>query len=74
MTSPATPGAQQDPAVALAEDFSRASRTLFAAGGGQATLAEVARLAVATIEGCDFAGTFPLTETRSPPPCTPTRS
>jgi GAF domain-containing protein len=53
-------GTEQDPAVALTEDFSQASRTLFAAGSGQATLAEVVRLAVATIEGCDYAGIFLL--------------
>lgn len=60
MANPETPGTEQDPAVALADDFSQASRTLFAAGSGQATLAEVVRLAVATIEGCDFAGIFLL--------------
>lgn len=49
---------ERDPAVALAEDFSQTSRILFAAGSGQATLAEVVRLAVATIEGCDYAGIF----------------
>lgn len=51
-------GTDRDPAVALAEEFSQACRSLFAAGSGQATLAEVVRLAVATIEGCDFAGIF----------------
>ena len=56
MANPKTPGTKQDPAVTLAEDFSQTSRTLFAAGSGQATLAEVVRLAVATIEGCDCAG------------------
>jgi transcriptional regulator with GAF, ATPase, and Fis domain len=53
-------GTEQDPAVALADDFSKMSRILFAARSGQATLDEVIRLAAATIEGCDYAGIFLL--------------
>lgn len=49
-----------DPTAALADDFSQTARALFAAGSSQETLAEVVRLAVATIEGCDFAGIFLL--------------
>lgn len=60
MANREAPGTEQDPTVVLAEDFSQAARTLFAAGSGKATLAEVVRLAVATIEGCDFAGIFLL--------------
>lgn len=64
MTHPEPPNtdqdASQDPAAALADDFSQTARALFAAGSPQETLAEVVRLAVATIEGCDFAGIFLL--------------
>ena len=49
-------GTDRDSATVLAEEFSETSRTLFAAGDEYATLAEVARLAVAMVEGCDFAG------------------
>jgi transcriptional regulator with GAF, ATPase, and Fis domain len=60
MAQPARPRTDQDPAVALAEEVSRTTRALFAAGSGQATLAEVIRLAAVTVEGCDFAGIFLL--------------
>jgi hypothetical protein len=43
-------------------NFSETIRTLFSAGGVTDTLALVVELAVATIEGCDFAGLFLLEE------------
>lgn len=60
MVTPATPGTEHDPAAALIVDVSQTARALFAAGTGQETLAEVVRLAVATIEGCDYAGVLLL--------------
>jgi len=48
----------EDQAATLASDFSETARILFSAGSVKGTLAEVVRLAVATIEGCDFAGIF----------------
>jgi hypothetical protein len=42
----------------FAISFAENARTLFAAGDVQSTLASVVELAVATIEGCDFAGLF----------------
>lgn len=60
MAHPEPTGTEQDSAVALADDFTQMSRTLFAARSGQATLIEVIRLAAATIEGCNFAGIFLL--------------
>jgi transcriptional regulator with GAF, ATPase, and Fis domain len=47
-----------DPIAELTENFSETAGMLFAAGGVTETLAEVVELAVATIEGCDFAGIF----------------
>jgi hypothetical protein len=44
--------------TALIDDFSDTARALFAADSVEATLMQVADLAVATIEGCDFAGIF----------------
>jgi hypothetical protein len=38
--------------------FSESARILFSAGGVTETLASVVKVAVATIEGCDFAGLF----------------
>jgi GAF domain-containing protein len=49
-----------DPTSELAADFSETARILFAAGSVTDTLAQVVELAVATIEGCDFAGLFLL--------------
>lgn len=51
---------ERDHTAALIVDFSDTARELFEAGGAQETLAELVRLAVATIEGCDFAGVFLL--------------
>lgn len=60
MTEPDMPSTEPDSTVDLIVDFSETARALFAAGGGHDTLAEVVRLAVATIEGCDYAGIFLL--------------
>jgi GAF domain-containing protein len=49
-----------DPTFELAADFSETARILFAAGSVTDTLAQVVELAMATIEGCDFAGLFLL--------------
>ena len=46
------------PATALINTFSETAHALFAAGSVDHTLAQVVALAVATIEGCDFAGIF----------------
>jgi ANTAR domain/GAF domain len=48
--------ATDDAVSALSADFSRTARALFAAGGVDETLTQLLGLAVATIEGCDFAG------------------
>jgi GAF domain-containing protein len=53
----------QDPVTELAADFSETARILFAAGSVTDTLAQVVALALATIEGCDFAGLFFVPET-----------
>lgn len=47
-----------DPATALTTEFLSATRALITAGSIQDTLTRVAATAVATIEGCDFAGIF----------------
>ena len=60
MTDHEPPAIGQETTAALVVDFTQATKTLFAAGSGDATLAEVVRLGVATIEGCDFAGIFLL--------------
>jgi len=52
--------ADGDPASELAANISETARILFAAGSVTDTLAQVVELAVATIEGCDFAGLFLL--------------
>jgi GAF domain-containing protein len=57
---PAEPGSDEnvqwdDPIHALTADFVAMAHSLFAAGSVEDTLAQVAGLAVATIEGCDFA-------------------
>ncbi|MGH9046585.1 MAG: ANTAR domain-containing protein [Acidimicrobiales bacterium] len=43
-------------------DFAQAARLLFSAGSVQDTLNEVVNLAVTTIEGCDFAGIFLISD------------
>jgi len=45
-----------DDAAVLSHGFSQVARALFAAGGTDETLRRVLALAVATVEGCDFAG------------------
>lgn len=50
----------QDPAEDLAADFSKVAQLLFSAGSVHDTLDAVVALAVATVEGCDFAGIFLL--------------
>jgi len=57
---PANPDSFSEFAISFAEN----ARTLFAAGDVQSTLARVVELAVATIDGCDFAGLFSSTVTR----------
>jgi GAF domain-containing protein len=47
-----------DPLSELIVNFSETARILFAAGSVTDTLAQVVETAVATIEGCDFAGLF----------------
>jgi hypothetical protein len=42
----------------FAFSFTQTAQTLFAAGGVTATMTSVVELAVATIEGCDYAGLF----------------
>lgn len=46
------------PSTAWTADFSDTAHLLFSAGGVHDTLTQVAQVAVATIEGCDFAGIF----------------
>lgn len=53
-----------DPTAELMANFARTARSLFLAGGVEATLRAVVNLAVATIEGCSFAGVFVLQEGR----------
>ena len=50
----------RDPSSELAANLSDTARILFTAGGVADTLAQVVDLAVATIDGCDFAGLFLL--------------
>lgn len=52
----------ENPTAALTVDFLQTARVLFAAGSVEDTLAQVVRLAVATIEGCDYAGIFLVEE------------
>src|ERR1700728_4259439 len=54
------PTVDQDSTSELAADIAETARILFAAGSVTNTLAQVVALAVATIEGCDFAGLFLL--------------
>ena len=48
----------EDPTSEMAIDFSATARGLFSAGSLEDTLAQVAGLAVTTIEACNFAGIF----------------
>jgi len=60
---PTTDDRGRDLAVAaLNEDFSQTARALFSAGSVENTLSQVLALAVATIEGCDFAGVVLLND------------
>ncbi len=56
------PIADSDFSSELVADFSEMAQVLFSAGSVQKTLAQVVRLSVATIEGCDFAGIFLLSD------------
>lgn len=56
------PTSSTDPAAALAADFSEVARSLSTAGGVHETLVLVAAVAVANVEGCDYAGIFVLDE------------
>jgi len=58
------PPAGDDPISALTADFLQTGRALFAAGNVEDTLTKVVELAVATIEGCAFAGVFLVVEGR----------
>src|SRR5579871_1582450 len=51
---------EANPTAELASTFAETARLLFGAGRVTDTLAKVVELAVATIEGCDFAGLFLL--------------
>ena len=51
---------RDSPTSELVTNFSETARILFAASSVTDTLAQVVELAVATIEGCDFAGLFLL--------------
>jgi len=51
-------GVDADPLSELTLNFAETARILFAAGSVTETLSQVVELAVATIEGCDFAGLF----------------
>ena len=52
------PPVDSDSFSEFAFSFTQTARTLFAAGGVTSTLTSVVELAVATIEGCDYAGLF----------------
>jgi transcriptional regulator with GAF, ATPase, and Fis domain len=54
------PVVAEDSFVEFALNFSETARILFTAGSVTQTLSSVVELAVATIEGCDFAGLFLL--------------
>jgi hypothetical protein len=49
---------ESDPVADLTVNFSETAQILFSAGSVVDTLSSVVDLAVATIEGCDFAGLF----------------
>jgi transcriptional regulator with GAF, ATPase, and Fis domain len=52
------PAVESDSVSDLTTNFSETAQILFAAGGVVETLASVVDLAVATIDGCDYAGIF----------------
>jgi GAF domain-containing protein len=54
------PASQAGPTTDLIVNFTRTAQGLFQAGGVELTLQATLDLAVATIEGCDFAGLFVL--------------
>jgi hypothetical protein len=54
------PASQTGPTSELIVNFALTAQGLFQAGGVELTLQAIADLAVATIEGCDFAGLFVL--------------
>jgi hypothetical protein len=54
------PARPAGPATDLIVDLTQTAQGLFRAGGVELTLQAVVDLAVATIEGCDFAGVFVL--------------
>jgi hypothetical protein len=58
MASTGSAGTDEDPTPGLTTHFSEAGRIPFSAGSVEATLHQVVGLAVATIEGCDYAGLF----------------
>ena len=58
MESTGSPATLDSSLCEFAISFAETATTLFAAGGVAATLASVVELAVATIDGCDFAGLF----------------
>jgi hypothetical protein len=60
MVSNDHPATEIEPTSELTLDFSRTAHALFSAGSVEATLQQVVDLAVATIDGCDFAGIFVL--------------
>jgi hypothetical protein len=49
---------EEDPTAQLSADLSQTASLLLSAGDVNATLQQVVDLAVATIDGCDFAGIF----------------
>lgn len=51
-----------DPDAQLSAIFSQTANTLLAAGSVDATMQQIVDLAVATIEGCDYAGIFLIDE------------
>lgn len=52
------PASAVDPASALTAELAESARILFSAGTVQDTLARIIEVAVATVEGCDWAGIF----------------
>jgi GAF domain-containing protein len=58
--SPGNPDVDRDSLSELALNVTGTAQALFAAGSVTDTLASVVELAVATIDGCDFAGVFLL--------------
>ncbi|HEX3796128.1 MAG TPA: GAF and ANTAR domain-containing protein [Acidimicrobiales bacterium] len=56
------PNVDRDNLTELTHSVAESARVLFSAGSVQQTLDRVVELAVATIEGCDFAGIFLMTD------------